>query len=392
MKNDQNSKWIQFLGGKSSLYTLILICLLAVTVFVLNTISFVFEPLWVIFFAILPPVIFSLVLYYLFNPIVNFGAKKGISRTLIVAAIYILVLVLFIIGGMQVISIIEQQARELWRQLPTLFDEFLDGARNLLSNTPFYDQFDQFVSSIDDITGEITNFLMNYWQDGAQRISNLFSAVSTAAITVVIGPVIAFFLLKNPKKFYRSLVNLVPPAFRKDFNELAKIANQQIGAFLKGQVIASLLMGIIYWGLFVLIGLEFATIIAFAAGILCIIPYIGPFIAFFPGLFIAFQDSGFMVVKFVIVWFVVQLVHGDFIIPRVMGDRLKIHPITILVVLLVMGDLFGLFGVIFGIPMYTLIKLLVIFLFRKFKQRYNRYYGNKGKYEKTDFSKDDYFE
>ena len=67
-----------------------------------------------------------------------------------------------------------------------------------------------------------------------------------------------------------------------------------------------------------------------------------------------------MVVKFVIVWFAIQLIHGDFVIPRVMGDKLKVHPITILLVLLVMGELFGLMGVIFGIPMYCLVKVTVI--------------------------------
>lgn len=172
---------------------------------------------------------------------------------------------------------------------------------------------------------------------------------------------------------------------------MTKIANQQLGAFLKGQIIASFILGAVYWVTFLLIGLEFASILAIAAGLLCIIPYIGPFIAFFPGLFIAFQDSTFMAVKFVIVWFVVQLLHGDLVVPRVMGDRLQIHPITILIVLLVMGDLLGIMGVIFGIPIYTLIKLLVVFLFRKFKQRYNKFYGDQGVYQKADFSEKDYF-
>ena len=116
------------------------------------------------------------------------------------------------------------------------------------------------------------------------------------------------------------------------------------------------------------------------------------FIAFFPGLFIAFQDSTFMAIKFILVWFIVQLLHGDLVVPRVMGNRLQIHPITILIVLLVMGDLLGLMGVIFGIPIYTLIKLLVVFAFRKFKQRYNKFYGDQGVYQKADFSDKDYLD
>ena len=197
--------------------------------------------------------------------------------------------------------------------------------------------------------------------------------------------------MRNPQKFYQSVLAIVPPAFRTDFKNLTKIANQQLGSFLKGQIIASFILVAVYWVCFLLIGLEFASVLAISAGLLCIIPYIGPFIAFFPGLIIAFQDSTFMAVKFVIVWFAVQLLHGDLVIPRVMGDRLQIHPITILIVLLVMGDLMGIVGVIFGIPIYTLVKLLVTFIFRKFKQRYNKFYGDKGEYEHSSFSEEDYF-
>lgn len=155
-----------------------------------------------------------------------------------------------------------------------------------------------------------------------------------------------FFPFERSSKFYQSVLAIVPPAFRTDFKNLTKIANQQLGSFLKGQIIASFILGAVYWVCFLLIGLEFASVLAISAGLLCIIPYIGPFIAFFPGLIIAFQDSTFMAVKFVIVWFAVQLLHGDLVIPRVMGDRLQIHPITILIVLLVMGDLMGIVGVI----------------------------------------------
>jgi predicted PurR-regulated permease PerM len=94
----------------------------------------------------------------------------------------------------------------------------------------------------------------------------------------------------------------------------------------------------------------------------------------------------------VIVWFVVQFLHGQLVVPRVMGDNLQIHPLTVLLVLLVMGDLLGLVGVIFGIPIYCLIKVLVIYLFRRFKQRYNRFFGEKGKYEDTEFSKKKYLD
>ena len=390
MEKEKPSKIIQFFGGKTSYYIIGLIILSALAIYLLNTVSFIFRPIVVIITTVLPPMIFALLLYYLLNPVVNFLSKKGIPRTISIVLTYVVIFGLLFFGGARLVPVIQDQAQDLVKQFPEYVDDFQNAIKNILDATPFAASSDQALSSLDKLTKEALNYLGNNWQDGAKGLGTIFSAVSSTAITLFTGPIIAFFLIQSPHKLYNAIIDLIPPRFRKDSSSLIKIANQQLGAFLKGQVIASLLLGLIYWVVFLLLGLQFATVIALAAGILSIIPYIGSFLAFLPGLFIAFQDSTFTVVKFVIAWFVVQLLHGDLVVPRVMGDKLKIHPITILIVLLVMGDLLGLVGVIFGIPIYSMIKLLVVFTFRKFKQRYNKYFSDEGAYRNTGFSEDDY--
>ena len=369
----ESTKWIRFLGGKNLLYTLTILCLIAVTIFLFNTVSFIFKPIFVIFSAVLGPVLFGIILFYLLNPMVK-RLEKKIPRVWAIAILYVLIIALLVLAGLQLFPIIQDQTEELIKQFPSFWKSTLQTVQEFMAKTPFAKDLES----------------ANYLQTGAQGLGSVFSAVSSTFLTLFTGPIIAFFLLKDKEKFYRFVKGIIPPAFRPDFDEYSQIANIQIGDYLKGQVIASLVLGIMYWPAFLLIGLQFGSILALAAGILCIMPYIGPFIAFIPGLIIAFQDSTFMVVKFVIVWFAIQLIHGDFVIPRVMGDKLKVHPITILLVLLVMGELFGLMGVIFGIPMYCLVKVTVIYLFRKFKQRYNRFYGDNGEYEHTNFTKDQY--
>ncbi|REC31244.1 AI-2E family transporter [Enterococcus pseudoavium] len=390
MEKEKPSKLIQFFGGKTSYYLLGLIILSALAIYLLNMVSFIFRPLVVLISTVLPPMIFALLLYYLLNPVVNFLSKKGLSRTVSIILTYVVIFGLLFFGGTRLVPVIQDQAQELIKQFPKYLDDFQNSLKKFLDATPFADSSDQTLDSLDKLAKEALSYLGNNWQDGAKGLGTIFSAVSSTAITLFTGPIIAFFLIQSPHKLYNAVMELIPPRFRKDSSALIKIANQQLGAFLKGQVIASLLLGLIYWVVFLLLGLQFATVIALAAGILSIIPYIGSFLAFLPGLFIAFQASTFMVVKFVIAWFVVQLLHGDLVVPRVMGDRLKIHPITILVVLLVMGDLLGLVGVIFGIPIYSMIKLCVVFTFRKFKQRYNKYFADEGAYRNTGFSEEDY--
>jgi len=112
-----------------------------------------------------------------------------------------------------------------------------------------------------------------------------------------------------------------------------------------------------------------------------VIPYLGPTIAITPAIIIAIVHSPFMLLKLAIVWIVVQFLEGNFISPNIMGKTMQIHPLTIIIVLLVAGNLFGLIGVILGIPGYAILKVLVSYLYNKFKNRYNHYYGDEyGKY------------
>lgn len=385
----KNNSLINFLGGKTAYFILGLISLAAITLLLLQQISFVFRPIAVVIGTILPPVIFAMVLYYILRPVVDFAERKQVPRMISLVLSYGILLGLLVLGGFRLFPILQEQAVDLVASLPGYAEDFQSSLENFLSQTPFADQFQQMMQSLDSITDDVFAFISDNWQDGAKGLGNIFSTLSTVGITLFTGPIIVFFLIKNPQKIHDSLMAIIPPRFRQDTQQLLRTADQQIGAFLKGQVISSVLLGMIYWVCFLLIGLPFATIIALAAGILNIVPYVGAFLAFLPALFVAFQDSGFMVVKFVIVWFAVQLLHGDLVVPRVLGTRLNIHPITILVVLLVMGDLLGFVGVVFGIPIYSLIKILVVFTFGKFKQRYNRYFGDQGKYQETDFFDED---
>ncbi|MGK0552210.1 AI-2E family transporter [Enterococcus faecalis] len=388
MEKEKN-QWIRFLGGKNLLFTLVVLCLLAIMIFLFHAISFFFKPFWIIFGALLPPVLFGIIIFYLLNPIVK-RLERKIPRVWVIGGLYVLIISLLVFASLQFVPILQSQTEELIKQFPSFWNGSLETLKQTVAKTPFADEVNRATQSLENVWGKVSEFAGDYLQKGVQGIGSVFSVVSSTFLTLFTGPIIAFFLLKDKEKFYHFVKNIVPPLARNDFDEYSQIVNTQIGDYLKGQVIASIVLGVLYWPAFLLIGLQFAGILSLAAGILCIIPYIGPFIAFIPGLIIAFQDSTFMVIKFVVIWFAIQLFHGDFVIPRVMGNRLKIHPITILLVILVMGELLGLMGVIFGIPLYCLIKVTVIYLFRKLKQRYNRFYGDKGQYEETTFTKEDY--
>ena len=132
-----------------------------------------------------------------------------------------------------------------------------------------------------------------------------------------------------------------------------------------------------YWylTLYSIIGLDYGLVLACIAAVTSVVPYLGPTIAISPAIIIAIT-SPFMLLKLIVVWTLVQFIEGHFISPNVMGKTLKIHPLTIIFILLSAGNLLGIVGVILGIlVMYS-------HLFLLFKRRYNKYYGDdSGEYE-----------
>ncbi|MDV7758073.1 AI-2E family transporter [Liquorilactobacillus mali] len=387
----KSNKWIRFLGGKSLIFTLLVLGMIAGVIFLYSKVAFIFEPFVVVFSTIIPPVIVGLILYYLINPLVKL-LEKYVKRTWIIVIIYVIILALLIFGGIELIIAARNQAIDLVKHFPDILQSFEKNVDSVTSNFPYVNELKQLQDSLNLSSTKISKFIESYLQSGAKGFGGVFSIISTLLLAVITGPIIAFFLLQDKEKFFKTGKKLIPPVFRADFTEFAKIVDQQIGGYLKGQIAVSAILGIMYWPCFMVMGIKYAGTLALVAGILSIVPYIGSFAAFVPGLIIAFQSSFMMAVIFVIVWFVVQSLHGQFIVPKVMGNNLQLHPITVLLVLLVMGDMLGIIGVIFGIPIYCFIKAITIYLFRKFKKRYNRFYGEFGQYEDTKFSKEDYLD
>jgi len=380
MEQKPTNRFIQFLGGKTSYYVLGLIILSAIAIFLVDKVSFVFTPLFTVLFSILPPFIFAVVIYYIFNPFVGWIEKK-MSRTWAVTLIYVVAILLIGVAGFFAIRSLVNEGQQLVQQFPTILDNVQDDFRSIVAQLPLQNQLDSLISSANDLMKSTLSSIGDNWQKGVSGLGSVFSAVSTTAITLFVGPVVAFFLLKDQQKFSEKVISLVPPKFRGDFKMLASKADQQLSAFLKGQLLSSAAIGIMYWPTFLLIGLNYATIMAFLVGVFSLVPYLGSVITFIPGLIIALQQSFFEAVIFVIAWFVIQAVHGNLVMPRVMGDKLQLHFLTILLVVLIMGDLLGFIGVLFGIPIYALIKLFVQYLFSRFKQRYNRFFGDEGNYQ-----------
>ncbi|WP_159722459.1 AI-2E family transporter [Enterococcus sp. CSURQ0835] len=391
MERWKQSRWIRFLGGGELIFTLSAGLLLGAVLFVFNKVSFIFEPLGIIFGTVFAPILLSVVLYYLVEPLVAWLEKKGVKRIFSIIGIAVVLLLVVVALGIWAVPKVYSQTASLVRDFPKLVAHFDETLNQLVAGTAAENIVKDVFGSFEEVVEQVITTLSDSLGDLQGFISNLFSTVSGFFVILFTAPIITFFLLKDAAKFKLFLLKLFPPRFRDDVEELGAILNLQVGDYLKGQAIVALANGVIVFVGFLIIGMPYALPLSILVTVTSVIPYIGPFIAFIPCVVVALLESFSLFLGLVIVWICEQILNGNVIEPKVLGDQLRVHPVTIVLVLLVMGELFGLFGLVFGVPTYAVFKAFGIFLFRKFKARYNRFYGQRdGKYENTEFSKEEY--
>lgn len=370
-----STNFIRFLGGTNTLFTLIALVLLGTVIFIFREVSFIFIPLNVFMKTVVLPVVLALIFYYLLRPILRLLVKAKVPRLGGIAIIFL--------GGIGIISLItvlvlpflREQFQNFIMEIPDLFTQLLTNLDRFL-RTSFLGEYYRG-SSFDieqlmaTLPANISDTLQNAITGLISGITGFISAITSVILSIVIVPFILFYLLKDGEKLPEYFVKLLPPRFRDDTREVLSEADNQLSAYIQGQLIVAFCIGVMVYIGFLIIGMDYALLLGVLAMVTSVVPYIGPAIAIIPAAIIALVTSPFMLIKLAVVWTVVQLVEGNVISPQVMGKTMFIHPITIIFVLLTAGSLFGIAGVILGIPMYALLRVVVSHFYKLFKRRYN---------------------
>ncbi|MBD8025074.1 AI-2E family transporter [Ureibacillus sp. Re31] len=378
------SRFIRFLGGKNLLFLLISLLLVGCIIFIFDKVSFIFYPLQVLFEVVILPGVLAIIGYYLLRPFVRLAEKSGkgkVPRGLVILILYVIVAALLTLLALIVYPFLRDQFMNLIQEFPIYFMALIENIVTYLNNSKFDELFTKFNFDYDAVLMNVTNDLVSTMKDTfanvastlASGITGFVSTLTGILLSLVTVPFILFYLLYEGEKLPKFILRLFPPRARNEVGQVMKEMDKQVSSYILGQILVSICIGVMMTIGFLIIGLDYAFLLGILAMITSVVPYLGPAIAITPALVIAIVNSPFMLVKLIIVWTIVQLVEGKFITPNIMGKSLSVHPITIIFVLLTAGSLFGVAGVILGIPGYALFKVLVSHLFSLLKRRYNRY-------------------
>lgn len=371
------TNYIQFLGGRNTLFTLIALVLIGLIIFIFREVSFIFNPLSVFMQTVVLPVTLAMILYYLLRPVLRLLERFRIKRIWGILIIFMGVVGLLTLVTFLILPFLREQLQMLIEEFPQYFMQLLTDIDAFLRTSFVGDYYTGSNFDIDQLMETLPDNLAGILQDVVASIitgiTGFLSTITSFVLSIVIVPFILFYLLKDGEKLPEYILKLLPPRLRDDTREVFGEADRQLSTYIQGQLIVAFLIGVMVFIGFLIIGMKYALLLGVLAMFTSVVPYIGPAIAITPAVIIALVTSPFMLVKLAIVWTVVQLVEGNIISPQVMGKTLFIHPVTIIFVLLTAGSLFGVAGVILGIPAYAILRVLVSHIFKLFKRRYNKH-------------------
>lgn len=344
--------------------------IIVILIICLSNLSFLFAPIATFFSTLLIPFLVAGFLFYLFNPLINLMTKAHIPRA---GAIIFVFLVVIGLIGLLIATIIPNLIDQI-TQLVTGLPALLKSLRAELSELSRYRWYQQFgvAKLIAKLKVEPATILPKILGGFTSGVPSLIGSVAGTVISVITIPVLLFYMLKDGERLVPAVQRVFPDKYQTEISTVFTRMSATLSHYIAGQAIECLFVGSFTFIGYLIIGMPYAFLLGFIAGVVTIIPYLGPYIGIAPALMVALTQGWSKVVLVIVVVLIVQQTDGNLIYPNVIGRSLDIYPLTIIVLLLVAGNLWGILGTILAVPAYAVGKTIVTYaaeLYRFHKQQ-----------------------
>ncbi len=322
-----------------------------------------------LFNDILMPFVLGMVIAYLLNPLVQFFGREKIPRWLSSAGI----LFLFVMFILTVLALVVPPLTREAIGLATALPDYIDRLSQILSPYVGWVQARIGDSPMEDLPTMVKENLAKLLS-GAGGVLVGIKAGGQAAIgaitTLVLTPLVAFFMMKDWPKIIRWVHDLYPRQYKPMIEDLLHKIDRKLAGFIRGQLMVAFFLGLGYAIALTIAGLNYGFLIGIMAGVLSIIPLVGSTIGLLTSVIVAYiQTSGDWAFVGIIaaIFLVGQAIEGNILSPKLLGDNVGMHPLWILFALLAGGSLFGILGMLIAVPVAAIIGVLVSFFIAQYK-------------------------
>lgn len=341
------------------------ILVIALILFVCQQLKVVFRPVLIFISVVFVPLIISLFLYYALRPVFRFILKlkifgKKMPRG---AAAMIIVLGLIVLIAAMIAALIPplvHETMQLIKWMPHATAQAQD-LFNQYAHEPWFKRLhvETWYGKMDKQVGGLAKKLLASVGSGA---GSIFSAIANATVVAVTVPVMVYYMLKDGQHLVPTIQKaFVSDSAKKTAADLLYQMSNTLSSYIAGQAVECFFVAVATTVGYLIIGQPMAIVLGIIAGLTNMIPYLGPYLGIFPALFVALTVDPKKIIWIIIVVVIVQQVDGNLIYPKVIGKSMNIHPLTIIVLLLAAGNIAGIAGMILCVPLYGVLKTIVIY-------------------------------
>lgn len=312
--------------------------------------------------GILSPFLVGILLAYLADPLVDRLERAGLSRTAGVVVVFTLFSLILLAMLLVLIPMLARQLVRLYELTPQMLDWLqhvaLPWVQLKLGLADGFWKFDKVKAAVSAHMGQTTDIVGMVL---SQATASGLALLGWLANLVLI-PVVGFYLLRDWDLMMARLRSLLPRQREEQVVGLAGECHEVLGAFVRGQLLVMLALGVIYAAGLMLVGLELGLLIGLLAGLAAIVPYMGFIIgigaAMIAGLF-QFGGDIYPLLGIAAVFMIGQMLEGMVLTPLLVGDRIGLHPVAVIFAILAGGELFGFTGVLLALPAAAVIMVLL---------------------------------
>ncbi|QCX32739.1 AI-2E family transporter [Caloramator sp. E03] len=306
--------------------------------------------------SFLKPILFSIFIAYMLNPLTDYLKSKGIS---IKIAAFLSVLFFLTLFFILIIIIVPGIVKDILSLIQNI-DEYRRIVDSFKINIG-YNSLPSYMKSVVDssiikVEMVVTSYLRKFFNDIIE--------FSMEIPTFILMPVFVYYFLTDKEYLINFIKSFIPSRIRNKVIELGSEIDKVIGSFIKSQIILSIIIFFLTFIAMVILKIKYPLIIAFINGIVNIIPYFGPVIGFLPAFISASSQSLNKSLIVVVVFFIIQEFESGVVAPKLMGESIGLHPVFIMIILLIGGKFFGGWGLVLSIPIAGIIKVAYRYILR----------------------------
>ncbi len=321
---------------------------------------------------ILLPFVLGMFVAYLMDPLAERLHKMGMGRTAATASITLSLCALIVALIVWLVPLLYHQLDNLIERAPLMLNNVEENARAWAA--PLLQRLHEMTGTGPEAIPADSAELVKRAVGGLGQLATQLFSSGAALINLtgllLITPIVCFYLIRDWPSVVKTVDGMLPLAYADDIREQIRIINRTLASYLRGQVVVMMILSVFYLIAFSMIGLNFALVLALLTGCLIIIPYLGSFISLGFGLMVAYGQFGvdghFYWV--IIVYAIGQILESNILTPKIIGDRVGLHPLWLLFGMLAGAVLLGFVGVLLAVPLTAVIGVLAKFAVKRYLQ------------------------